>query len=238
MPGRVYDMINCKALRTDNIRIFCLDEADEMMSRNFRDQVDRVFKLLPQNTQVVLVSATLSADLLEVTKKLMRDPVRILVKGDELTLDGIKQFYIAVKEEQKLNRLCKLCGTVTITKAVIFCNKKRKVDWLTENLHSHEFAVSALHGGMNQKQREAAMQEFRSGSSRFLITTDGLARGIDVHQVSFVINYDLPTKCESYIHRVGPGGCFGRKGVAINFVTTNNMTTLRDIERMCPLCEL
>jgi translation initiation factor 4A len=146
-PGRVYDMINRRALRTDNIKIFCLDEADEMLSRGFKDQIYEVFQLLPQDTQVVLLSATMPADVLEVTKKFMRDPVRILVKRDELTLEGIKQFYIAVeKEEWKLDTLCDLYETVTITQAVIFCNTRRKVDWLTEKMHSREFTVSAMVG--------------------------------------------------------------------------------------------
>jgi translation initiation factor 4A len=144
-PGRVFDMINRRALRTDTIRMFCLDEADEMLSRGFKDQIYEVFQLLPQDTQVVLLSATMPADVLEVTKKFMREPVRILVKRDELTLEGIKQFYIAVeKEEWKLDTLCDLYETVTITQAVIFCNTRRKVDWLTEKMHSREFTVSAM----------------------------------------------------------------------------------------------
>ncbi|KAF9059105.1 P-loop containing nucleoside triphosphate hydrolase protein [Rhodocollybia butyracea] len=231
-PGRVFDMINRRALKADTIKIFCLDEADEMLSRGFKDQIYEVFQLLPQDTQVVLLSATMPADVLEVTKKFMRDPVRILVKRDELTLEGIKQFYIAVeKEEWKLDTLCDLYETVTITQAVIFCNTRRKVDWLTEKMHSREFTVSAMHGDMEQKQREVLMKEFRSGSSRVLITTDLLARGIDVQQVSLVINYDLPTNRENYIHRIGRGGRFGRKGVAINFVTTEDVRMLRDIEQ-------
>lgn len=231
-PGRVFDMINRRAFRTDHIKIFCLDEADEMLSRGFKDQIYEVFQLLPQDTQVVLLSATMPSDVLEVTKKFMRDPVRILVKRDELTLEGIKQFYIAVeKEEWKLDTLCDLYETVTITQAVIFCNTRRKVDWLTEKMHSREFTVSAMHGDMEQKQREVLMKEFRSGSSRVLITTDLLARGIDVQQVSLVINYDLPTNRENYIHRIGRGGRFGRKGVAINFVTTEDVRMLRDIEQ-------
>ena len=161
--------------------MFCLDEADEMLSRGFKDQMYEVFQLLPQDTQVVLLSATMPEDVLAVTKKFMRDPVRILVKRDELTLEGIKQFYIAVeKEEWKFETLTDLYETVTITQAVIFCNTRRKVDWLTEQLHAMEFTVSAMHGDMDQQQREVIMREFRSGSSRVLITTDLLARGIDV----------------------------------------------------------
>lgn len=156
-PGRVYDMINRRALRTDTIKIFCLDEADEMLSRGFKDQIYELFQLLPQDTQVVLLSATMPADVLEVTKKFMRDPVRILVKRDELTLEGIKQFYIAVeKEEWKLDTLCDLYETVTITQAVIFCNTRRKVDWLTEKMHGREFTVSAMVRGRGERGATAS----------------------------------------------------------------------------------
>ncbi|KAK9670782.1 translation initiation factor eIF4A, partial [Basidiobolus ranarum] len=216
-PGRVYDMINRGAFRTDYLKMFVLDEADEMLSRGFKDQIYEIFQLLPTEVQVVLLSATMPADVLEVTSKFMRDPIRILVKRDELTLEGIKQFYVAVeKEDWKLDTLSDLYETVTITQAVIFCNTRRKVDWLTEKLHEREFTVSAMHGDMEQEQREVIMKEFRSGSSRVLITTDLLARGIDVQQVSLVINYDIPSNRENYIHRIGRGGRFGRKGVAIN----------------------
>jgi translation initiation factor 4A len=231
-PGRIFDMINRGALRTDSIKIMCLDEADEMLSQGFKDQIYEIFQRLPHDTQVALFSATMPAEVLEVTKKFMREPVRILVKRDELTLEGIKQFYIAVeKEDWKLDTLCDLYETITITQAVIFCNTRRKVDFLTEKMHEREFTVSAMHGDMDQKQREVLMKEFRTGSTRVLITTDLLARGIDVQQVSLVINYDLPTNRENYIHRIGRGGRFGRKGVAINFVTTNDVAMLRDIEQ-------
>ncbi|KAI9023287.1 P-loop containing nucleoside triphosphate hydrolase protein [Hyaloraphidium curvatum] len=230
-PGRVFDMINRRALRTEHIKMFVLDEADEMLSRGFKDQIYDVFQNLPPTTQVVLLSATMPMDVLEVTKRFMRDPIRILVKKDELTLEGIKQFYIAVeKEEWKLDTLCDLYDTVTITQAVIFCNTRRKVDWLTEKMHARDFTVSAMHGEMEQEQRNVIMKEFRSGSSRVLITTDLLARGIDVQQVSLVINYDLPMNKENYIHRIGRGGRFGRKGVAINFVTQDDVRMLREIE--------
>ncbi|KAH9441028.1 hypothetical protein KEM48_012221 [Puccinia striiformis f. sp. tritici PST-130] len=203
-----------------------------MLSRGFKDQIYDVFQLLPPTTQVVLLSATMPQDVLEVTSKFMRDPIRILVKRDELTLEGIKQFYIAVeKEEWKLDTLCDLYETVTITQAVIFCNTRRKVDWLQEKLTGREFTVSSMHGDMEQGQREVIMKEFRSGSSRVLITTDLLARGIDVQQVSLVINYDLPVSKENYIHRIGRGGRFGRKGVAINFVCAEDVPALRELEQ-------
>ncbi|KAG8200325.1 hypothetical protein JTE90_028508 [Oedothorax gibbosus] len=231
-PGRVFDMISRKALRTDQIKMFVLDEADEMLSRGFKDQIYDVFTTLNTSIQVILLSATMPIDVLDVTKKFMREPIRILVKKEELTLEGIKQFYISVeREDWKLDTLCDLYETLTITQAVIFCNTRRKVDWLMEKMHSRDFTVSALHGDMDQKERDVIMREFRSGSSRVLITTDLLARGIDVQQVSLVINYDLPTNRENYIHRIGRGGRFGRKGVAINFVTEDDKRTMRDIEQ-------
>ena len=200
--------------------------------RGFTEQIYDIFQLLPQSTQVVLLSATMPQDVLEVTTKFMRDPVRILVKKAELTLEGIKQFYIAVeKEDWKLDTLSDLYETVTITQAVIFCNTRRMVDWLTTKLTERDFTVSAMHGEMDQNQRDIIMKEFRSGSSRVLIATDLLARGIDVQQVSLVINYDLPANRENYIHRIGRGGRFGRKGVAINFVTADDVRMMREIEQ-------
>jgi len=231
-PGRVFDMISRRALRVNHIKIFVLDEADEMLSRGFKDQIYDVFRHLNSDIQVILLSATMPADVLEVTKRFMREPIRILVRKEELTLEGIRQFYVNVeREDWKLDTLCDLYETLTITQAVIFCNTRRKVDWLTEKMHQRHFTVSAMHGDMDQKEREVIMREFRSGSSRVLITTDLLARGIDVQQVSLVINYDLPTNRENYIHRIGRGGRFGRKGVAINFVTEDDKRALHDIEQ-------
>ncbi|KAK6137190.1 hypothetical protein DH2020_029069 [Rehmannia glutinosa] len=181
---------------------------------------------------VVLISATLPNEILEITSKFMTDPVRILVKRDELTLEGIKQFFVAVeKEEWKFDTLCDLYDTLTITQAVIFCNTKRKVDWLTAKMRENNFTVSSMHGDMPQKERDAIMGEFRSGQTRVLITTDVWARGLDVQQVSLVINYDLPNNRELYIHRIGRSGRFGRKGVAINFVKSDDIKILRDIEQ-------
>jgi len=231
-PGRVFDMIRRRSLRTRNIKMLVLDEADELLNKGFKDQIYEVYRYLPPATQVVLLSATLPYDVLEMTTKFMTDPIRILVKRDELTLEGIKQFFVAVeKEEWKFDTLCDLYDTLTITQAVIFCNTRRKVDWLTEKMRSANFTVSAMHGEMVQKERDAIMAEFRGGTSRVLITTDVWARGIDVQQVSLVINYDLPSNRENYIHRIGRSGRFGRKGVAINFVTVDDVRILRDIEQ-------
>merc|ERR1712174_2330 len=209
-PGRVYDMINRRALKPEDIALFVLDEADEMLSRGFKDQIYEVFRYLDSKVQVGLFSATMPNEVLELTQKFMRDPIRILVKRDELTLEGIRQFYIAVeKEEWKLDTLCDLYETLTITQAIIYANTRRKVDWLTEKMRERDFTVSAMHGDMDMKEREIIMKEFRSGSSRVLITTD----------------------LENYIHRIGRSGRFGRKGVSINFLTQDDVRTLRAIEQ-------
>ncbi|KAK7354632.1 hypothetical protein VNO80_20097 [Phaseolus coccineus] len=231
-PGRVFDMLRRQSLRPDYIKMFVLDEADEMLSRGFKDQIYDIFQLLPSKIQVGVFSATMPPEALEITRKFMNKPVRILVKRDELTLEGIKQFYVNVeKEEWKLDTLCDLYETLAITQSVIFVNTRRKVDWLTDKMRSRDHTVSATHGDMDQNTRDIIMREFRSGSSRVLITTDLLARGIDVQQVSLVINYDLPTQPENYLHRIGRSGRFGRKGVAINFVTKDDDKMLFDIQK-------
>lgn len=201
-PGRVFDMINRKILKTRSIRMFVLDEADEMLSRGFKDQIHDVFKQLPADIQVMLMSATMPKEVLEVTQYFMRDPIRILVKKEELTLEGIHQFYVNVeREEWKVGTLCDLYETLSVAQSIIFCNTRNKVDMLTEEMSKQNFTVSAMHGDMNPKERSLIMLQFRSGSSRILITTDLLARGIDVQQVSLVINYDLPLNRENYLHR-------------------------------------
>jgi len=230
-PGRVYDLIKRGDLTTKSLKAFIIDEADEMLNKGFKEQIYDIYRYLPSSTQVVLVSATLPVEVLDMTRKFMNDPIRILVKRDELTLEGIQQFYVAVeKEEWKFDTLCDLYDTLTVTQAVIFCNTKQKVDWLAGKMKESNFTVSAIHGDMTQEDRERVMEEFRSGSSRVLIATDLWGRGIDVQQVSLVICYDLPMNRELYIHRIGRSGRFGRKGVAINFVKNEDGRTLRDIE--------
>mmetsp|Transcript_30311 Transcript_30311/g.67942 ORF Transcript_30311/g.67942 Transcript_30311/m.67942 type:complete len:401 (-) Transcript_30311:343-1545(-) len=231
-PGRVFDMIRRRNLRTRNLKMLVIDEADEMLNQGFKEQIYDIYRYLPPTTQVVLVSATLPQEVLDMTKKFMNEPVRVLVKRDELTLEGIKQFFVAVeREEWKFDTLCDLYDTLTITQAVIFCNTKKKVDWLTAKMREANFTVSAMHGDMPQRERDAIMEEFRSGGSRVMIATDVWGRGLDVQQVSLVISYDLPNNRELYIHRIGRSGRFGRKGVAINFLTQPDVRFLRDIEQ-------
>jgi translation initiation factor 4A len=232
-PGRVYDMAQKRILRLDNLQLFVIDEADEMLNHGFKEQIYDVFKLLPSNVQVALFSATMPEEIIKLTGKFMRDPVRILVKTAELTLEGIRQFYVAIeKEDWKFDTLKDLYETLTITQAIIYCNTRKKVEYLADKMNENDHTVSCMHADLDQKERNLIMREFRSGSSRVLISTDLLARGIDVQQVSLVINYDLPASIENYLHRIGRGGRFGRKGVAINFVVgQDDMRTLKEIEQ-------
>ena len=229
-PGRVADIIRRGALRTENLRVLVLDEADEMLSQGFSDQIYDIFKFLPKDIQVALFSATMPDDVLELTKKFMRNPTRILVKRESLTLEGIKQFFVAVEEEHKLDTLMDLYESVSIAQSVIFANTRRKVDWIAEQLNSNNHTVSSMHAEMLKGDREKVMATFRSGSSRVLVTTDLVARGIDVHHVNIVINFDLPANKENYLHRIGRGGRYGRKGVAINFVSQRDVDLLKEIE--------
>jgi len=231
-PGRVLDLLHRNALNSKHIKIFVLDEADEMLSRGFKDQIYDVFQALPARIQVGLFSATMPPDALLITENFMNNPVRILVQQDEITLEGIRQFYIDCEKEQwKFDVLCDLYDTLNIAQAVIFCNTRNKVEWLTDHLRQKDFTVSATHGDLDQDQRNVILNEFRTGSSRILITTDLLARGIDVHGVSLVINYDLPRNFEKYIHRIGRSGRFGRKGVAINLISREDLPVMRDLEK-------
>lgn len=218
-PGRVNHMIAERHLNTRNIKQMILDEADEMLNRGFKDQVYSIYRYLPPTLQVVLVSATLPKEVVEITNKFMNNPFRVLVKRDELTLEGIKQFFVSVEKEQwKFDTLCDLYESLIITQAVVFCNTREKVDWLAKRMQDSNFTVCKMHGDMSQKERNDVMQEFRRGDARVLISTDIWGRGLDVQQVSLVVNYDLPNSRESYIHRIGRSGRYGRKGVAINFV--------------------
>lgn len=232
-PGRVFDMIQRRAFKTRSIKLLIIDEADEMLTKGFKDQVYDIYRYLPYCTQNIVVSATLPNEVLEMTSKFMaKDNIKILVKRDELTLEGIKQFFVYVeKEENKFPTLCDLYDNLTITQAVIFCNERKSVEWLYNQMIKHNFTVSMMHGDMHQKERDKIMAEFRSGQSRVLIATDIWGRGLDVQQVSLVVNYDLPINREMYIHRIGRSGRFGRKGVAINFVKQSDVKILRNIEQ-------
>merc|ERR1719161_2183806 len=231
-PGRVHDLLQKRCFDTEHLRIFVLDEADEMLSVGFKDQVYDIFQTLPPDVQVCLFSATMPPAILDLTEKFMRQPVRILVKKDELTLEGIQQYYVAAeKEEWKVEILCDLYETMTVNQSIIYCNTRRKADYLEKEMTKRDFTVSVIHADLDHDERSLVMRQFRSGSSRVLISTDLLARGIDVQQVSLVINYDLPQSMENYLHRIGRSGRFGRKGAAVNFVTNADVRNMKDIER-------
>ncbi|THW19010.1 P-loop containing nucleoside triphosphate hydrolase protein [Aureobasidium pullulans] len=236
-PGRVHDMIHRRALCTDNTKMIVLDDADTILSRGFAEQVHEIFGILCQSTttQVVLFSATMPQDVLEVITEFMRNPVRITIEKYETCLKGIKHFYVTVENEQedwKVDSLSNLHKTITNRQAVIFCNTRGKVEWLTDKLTARDFAVSAIHRDMDAPQRDNSMRQFFSGS-HVLVATNMLANTIDVQQVPLVINYDLPANLEDYIRRVGHGGGgrLGRKGVAINFVAADELRTMHEIEQ-------
>jgi len=231
-PGRVLGMIQQKQLDAKRMKVLVLDEADEMFSKGFKEQVYNIRRHLPAKAQVVLVSATLPQEVLEMTTEFMKNPFRLLVKRDEVALQLIKQYYVAVEQEKwKFDTLCDIYDSMTVTQAVIFCNNKKKVDWLAQQMRAANFPIAAIHGDMPQKERDAVMEDFRVGKCRQLIATDLVGRGLDVQQVSLVINYDVPTSKEFYIHRIGRSGRFGRKGVALNFATSEDMGLLQGLEK-------
>jgi translation initiation factor 4A len=238
-PGRIYDLMNRKsyngsaaALPRNNIRVLIMDEADQMLENKFREQVMCILELgFPKETQVALFSATMPPEVVEVANKLLQNPVRILVPPEEVTLDGIKQYSVPLqKEEWKFDALCDIYSQLNINQAIIYCNKRQRVEWLADKMLSQQFPVSYIHGEMEVGERKRRMAEFRSGSCRVLISTDLLARGIDVQQVSLVINFELPSQKENYIHRIGRSGRFGRKGVAINLLGPDEMGAIKEIE--------
>jgi translation initiation factor 4A len=231
-PGRVLDMINKKALSTRELRLFIIDEADEMLSKIFLNQIYDIFRFLPSDIQVGLFSATMTPEFFNLTKCFMRSPVQILVKKDELTLEGIKQFYINVeRNEFKFDTLCDIYDTLSVAQSIIYCNSRKIVDELSVKLSENNYDIEYIHGDMQQEDRNKIMESFRNGSCRVLISTDLLARGIDIQQVSVVINYDIPNNIENYIHRIGRSGRYGRKGMAINLATYYDIKKLHEIEQ-------
>lgn len=230
-PGRVLDNLNRKHLNGSKLKTIVLDEADEMLSRGFIDQVYDIFSFIPPNAQVALFSATMPNEVMDITRKFMRDPISILLKQEDLTLDGIKQFYIAVeRRDHKLECLYDLFEMISITQAIIYVNTKRMAEELHHNLQREGFSAGIITGNMQQDERNSMMSEFRDGKIRVLISTDMLARGIDIQQVSLVLNYDLPHEKETYIHRIGRSGRFGRKGVAINLITADEYKDMQQLE--------
>ena len=230
-PGRIKFLLKKGFLKTDQLKLLVIDEVDEMLSGSMKDQVRDIFKFLPAEIQIALFSATMPMNILKLSEDFMRDPARILIKKDSLTLRGIKQYYVPLeKEDWKLEVLMNLYMNLEINQAIIYCNTTKRVNWLAKELNDNDFTVSSMSGDMDQVSRDLVMREFRTGATRILISTDLLSRGIDVQQVSVVINYDLPNNKESYIHRIGRSGRYGRKGTAINFVTPREADFLKDLQ--------
>lgn len=231
-PGRIVDLLERTILVPDSISCVVLDEADEMLSIGFKEQIRTIFQRMPLECQFILFSATMKEDIIQLTEQFLRSPTRIFVKRDEITLEGIRQYYVNVeKEDWKLVTLLDLYENISVNQAIIFCNTRKNVEWLAEQMNENGFTVSPFHSELDQIQRETIMKEFRNGQTRVLIATDILGRGIDVQQVSMVFNFDIPYKTENYIHRIGRSGRFGRKGFAINFVTNDSMSQLQEIQR-------
>jgi translation initiation factor 4A len=232
-PGRIFDLMNRRVIQREHVRVLIFDEADQMLEDRFREQVMCILEMgFPSTTRVALFSATLPPEVIEVAEKLLQNPVRILVNTDEVTLDGISQYYVPLdKEEWKFECLCDLYQQLNINQALIYCNKRQRAEWIAEKLNSQGFPLSFIHGEMDVDERKKRMRDFRNGAVRVLISTDMLARGIDVQQVSLVINYELPTQRENYVHRIGRSGRFGRKGVAINLVTPSELEAVKDLEK-------
>jgi len=230
-PGRVLDMIQKNYLYTDKLKTLVFDEADEILSAGFKETVHDIIKFIPRETQICLFSATMPEEVLHLANCFMNNPQKILVKKEELTLEGITQFYVNMKvNDWKFDVLTDLYDTINIAQCIIYINSKNKLMDIYTQLTNSNFPVSCIHGELPGDQRKKVMEEFKSGHSRILLSTDLLSRGIDVQQLSLVINFDLPKSKETYIHRIGRSGRYGRKGVAINLVTDRDMQHLKDIE--------
>lgn len=229
--GRVQDMLRRKRLKIDNLKIIVVDEADEMFSYGFKDQIYSIFQYLSNDVQVALFSATMPNELNVLTEKFMRTPVKILVKAESLTLEGISQYYVALEtDDHKYEALKDLYSIISVSQCIIYCNTVKRVQDLYEAMTQDEFPVCRIHSNMEKNERHANYIDFTSGKMRVLISSDITARGIDVQQVSTVINFDVPRDVHSYLHRIGRSGRWGRKGMGINFVTKYDTRYLKDIE--------
>ena len=230
-PGRVTDMLRRDRISCKNIKLVILDEADEMLSSGFKEQVHTIFQYFNADIQVALFSATLPQSVYPITDKIMRNPIKISVKTEMLTLEGIGQFYVAVDDDrQKYATLKHLFSFLSVSQCIIYCNSVKRVADLYDAMCEDEFPVCCIHSNMEKSAREFAFNEFRSGKSRVMISSNVTARGIDIQQVSIVINFDLPKCVHTYLHRIGRSGRWGRKGVGINFITRRDTGKMQEIE--------
>jgi len=230
-PGRIFDTIKRQQLIMNNIRIFVLDEADEILSAGFKDQIYNIFQYLPSTVQVALFSATMPTEILQLTDKFMQNPVKIIMKNEELNLECIQQFYIALQNDaSKYEMLKTLFEYFNVSQCIIYANSVQRVIDVYNNMITDGFSVCCIHSNMNKQEREQVFSNFKNGGSRVLISSNITSRGIDVQQVSTVINYDIPQCVHNYLHRIGRSGRWGRKGLAINFVTRRDICYMRNIE--------
>jgi translation initiation factor 4A len=231
-PGRVLDMMRRNTISAKTIQLIILDEADEMLSFGFKEQVYNIFQYLNDTIQIALFSATLPEDINNIINKIMNNPVRINVKKEMLTLEGIKQYYVAIDDDiEKYNTLKDIFSYLSVSQCIIYCNCIKRVQELFEAMIDDAFPVCRIHSGMDKNEREIAFNDFKSGKSRVLISSNVTARGIDIQQVSIVINFDLSKCVHTYLHRIGRSGRWGRKGVAINFVTRRDIYKMKEIEQ-------
>ncbi|MFH1762018.1 MAG: DEAD/DEAH box helicase [bacterium] len=230
-PGRVMDHLDRKTLNVSSVKMVVLDEADEMLDMGFRDDIEIILKNVPRERQTVFFSATMPRQFMELTKKYQRNPQLIKVVHEKLTLPGTEQIYYEVKENMKLEMLTRVIDFYDLQLALIFCNTKRKVDELVGHLQARGYSADAIHGDMNQNQRDRVMAKFRSGAVEILIATDVAARGIDVEGIEAVFNYDVPQDEEYYVHRIGRTGRAGKTGHAFTFVSGRDIYKIRDIQK-------
>lgn len=230
-PGRTHDLLRRKHLKRENIKIIILDEADEMLNFGFKDQIYNIFAFLPYNVQICLFSATMPRDLYSLTDKFLRDPVKILVQKEQLTLEGIAQYFIALEDDNsKYDTLKDIYNTISMSQCIIYCNSVRRVQDLYEAMKGDGYPVCCIYGSMDKQDRNDSYNAFKTGSCRVLISSDVTARGIDIQQVSTVINFDIPKSVHTYLHRIGRSGRWGRKGVGINFTTKRDFRKMKNIE--------
>ncbi len=231
-PGRINDLINRKTIDTNYIKLLVLDEADEMLSNDFCDQIKTTIGLLPKNTQICLFSATMPDETLEITKAFLQNPTKILIENEKLTLDEISQFYHNTNVETSKYEIFKeIYNLINVGQIIVYVNTQHKAQQLYEQLTSDNHTCGVIYSHLDSHSRTTVLKQFRNGVFRILISTDLLARGIDIQKLSVVINYDIPFNKECYIHRIGRSGRFGKRGVAINLVTNNDIKYLKDIER-------
>ena len=230
-PGRIHDLIRRKKINTKTIKLLILDEADEMLSSGFKEQIYNIFQFLGTNIQICLFSATLPNEIQSLTEKFLREPIKILVKTEQVTLEGIRQFYVAIENDnQKYDTLKDLFEQISVSQCIIYCNSIKRVTDLCEALQKDNFPVGCIHSGMEKEDRQKSYDDFIKGGSRVLISSNLTARGIDVQQVSTVINFDVPNDIHTYIHRIGRSGRWGRKGMGINFITRRDVRKIKEIE--------